>query len=129
MLKMCATNLEQGHVATVGHQVRRDDLGNLGPVSLPRRCVFGIVIAQFPIFSRGQPKWKATSIGLGIDVGSGSDEKVQADLLGEGHDTCEVVGAGVEVENAGGRLVKAPAVVNREGVEADGVSVHQSPCR
>lgn len=102
--------------------MRRDDLGNPGPVSFPSRRVLGIVIPQLSVFASGQPKWKATCVGLGIDVGSGSDKEVEADLLGESHDAGEVVGAGVEVENARSWLVEAPAVVNREGIEPTRVS-------
>ncbi|KAI6752277.1 hypothetical protein HG530_013646 [Fusarium avenaceum] len=106
------------NIATVSDEVGLNDLGDLSPVLGPSLRKSGVIIAKLAVLSSGDPKGESSGVSFGIDVGTRTDEEVKTELLGQGHDGDEIVGAILKIEDAGGGFVVAPAVVDAEGSEA-----------
>lgn len=115
---ICDNYLEHSNIATISDEVRLNNLGDLSPVLGPSLRKSGVIIAKLAVLASGDPKRESSGVSLGIDVGTRTDEEVKAELLGQGHDGDEIVGAILKVEDAGGGFVVAPAVVDAEGSEA-----------
>lgn len=102
-----------------------NNLGNLSPILRPSLSVSRIIVSKLAVLSGGDPQRKTSGVSLGIDVGTRTDQEVEAELLGKGHDGHEIVGAIFEVENAWSRFVIAPAVVDAERREAGGFDLFE----
>lgn len=112
--------LEHGNIAAIGNEMWLNNLGNLSPILRPSLSVSRIIVSKLAVLSGRDPQRKASGVSLGIDVGTRTDQEIEAELFGKGHDRHEIVGAIFEVEDAWGRFVVAPAVVDAEGCEAGG---------
>jgi hypothetical protein len=122
---ICDRYLEHGNIATIGNEMRFNDLRNLSPILGPRLRKSGVIIAKLAVLSSRNPKRESSGVSLGIDVGTRTDEEVKTELLGQGHDGDKIVGAILKVEDAWGGFVVAPTVVDAESSEAGGFDFFQ----
>jgi len=99
LVSQLVLDLKEDHIPAIRDEVRRDGLGNLPHVGCPGLRVPRVVVAELPVLARRHPEREPSRIGLSIDVRTGADDHVHAELLGQGHDRGEVVRAVLEVEN------------------------------
>lgn len=111
-------DLENHDVSSIGDEMRRDDARYLAHVRFPGFGVARVVVSQLAVRAGRHPQRESSGVGFGIHVGARADDHVHAQLLGHGHDGSEVMGPGLEVEDARLGVVVTPVVVNGEGIEA-----------
>lgn len=105
----------------VGDLVLAGDLGHFGIVRLPRCSISLIVVAQRSIVPGGHPEREAASTGLRIDVGSGTDDQIHAQLLCELIDRGDISRLSREVDRLVVGSMIGPAGVKRKRSKSGGL--------
>lgn len=119
LLRVLVLYLVQDDVTTIRDEMRLHLLRHLGHVGNPRLGVPRVVVPQLAVGTGRDPQREAAGVGLGVDVWTGSQDHVQADLLGECEELREVVCTALEVDDTGYGVVPAPMVVYRECIEPE----------
>lgn len=92
--------LVEDDVASVGDSMREDDFGHLLHVRLPCGGVSRVVVAKRTILASGQPSRESSCIGFSVDVRTWTEDHVEAKVFGDFEQSFEVVGSGLEIQDA-----------------------------
>jgi hypothetical protein len=113
-------DLVEDDVAPVGDGVWEDNFGHLLHVRFPGSGVSRVVITESAIITGGEPAWEASCVGFGVDIRTWTEDHVEANVFSDLEQAFEVVGSGLEVQNAILRRVPSPTCTSRlEGVQLE----------
>jgi hypothetical protein len=89
--------LVKDHVASVRDSVRKNHFRHLLHVRLPGIGVSRIIVAKSAIVTGGKPPRKSSSIGLSVDIWSGTKNNVEAQIFGYLEKSLKVVSSSLEI--------------------------------